>query len=443
MKTLHTRQISAVIFSILIVMLLSPSVFAGSAKKVDSLRFWTAPDHTRIVLGISSPVEHKIFTLDNPSRLVLDLDGIAFDTALPTISSNHKVVSVMRQAARNKNDLRVVIDLKTTIQAKSFLLKPNATYGHRLVIDLYPKQSQSETRPAVIKKAAKSSKNKKWVIAIDAGHGGEDPGAKGRRGTREKDVVLAIAQKLASQINREPDMLAYLVRSGDYYIGLRQRMEKARRARADLLVSIHADAFKNRAAKGSSVYVLSNRGASSEAARWLADSENAADLVGGVSLDDKDDMLASVLLDLSQNATKDASALVAGEILKNLKDVGHVHKKQVQHAGFMVLKSPDIPSILVETAFISNPKEEAKLRDTRHQTKTATAILRGIKTYFAHQRLPSTPTTRIAKASYKIKKGDTLSAIAQQHQVSLTSLKKVNKMETSRIRIGQVIQIPS
>ncbi|MBQ0721870.1 MAG: N-acetylmuramoyl-L-alanine amidase, partial [Gammaproteobacteria bacterium] len=216
-----------------------------------------------------------------------------------------------------------------------------------------------------------------------------------------------------------------------------------RKARADLLVSIHADAFKNRAAKGSSVYVLSNRGASSEAARWLANSENAADLVGGVSLDDKDDMLASVLLDLSQNATKDASATVASEVLKNLKGVGHVHKKRVQHAGFMVLKSPDIPSILVETAFISNPKEEAKLRDTRHQTKTAKAILRGIKTYFAKQRLPSTPTTRIAKSSYKIKKGDTLSAIAQRHRVSLTSLKKVNKMQTTRIRIGQVIQIPS
>lgn len=432
-----------VVFPALLLLLSYQPVLADAAKQVDSLRFWTAPDHTRLVLGITSPIEHRVFTLDNPPRLVLDLDGVSINTLMPKFSAGHKVVKLMRHAPRNKKDLRVVIDLKQGVTAKSFLLKPNADYGHRLVVDLYPEKTRETKAPVVVKKAGQALINKKWVVAIDAGHGGEDPGAKGKRGTREKDVVLAISKKLAALINQQPNMQAYLVRTGDYYIGLRQRMEKARLARADLFVSIHADAFKDQRAKGSSVYVLSNRGASSEAARWLADSENAADLVGGVSLDDKDDVLASVLLDLSQNATKDASATVAAEVLKNLKGVGHIHKKQVQHAGFMVLKSPDIPSILVETAFISNRQEEAKLRDSKHQAKTANAILRGIKAYFAQQHLPPTPATRIAKASYKIQKGDTLSAIAERHRVSLSSLKKANGIQNSRIKIGQVIQIPS
>jgi len=430
---------------LLLVFILSASAvsMAASNKKVESLRFWTAPDHTRLVLGLTSPVEYKVFTLDNPPRLVVDLDNIKFNAKLPEFSSTHKVVSLMRQAPRSKKDLRVVIDLKTSVNAKSFLLKPNADYGHRLVIDLYPKSSRSGKPQRTIKKAPSAVKNNKWIVAIDAGHGGEDPGAKGYKGTREKVVVLEIAKKLAVLVNKQPNMQAYLVRTGDYYIGLRKRMEKARKAKADLFVSIHADAFKDQRARGSSVYVLSNRGASSEAARWLAKSENAADLVGGVSLDDKGGMLASVLLDLSQNHTEDASATVAAEVLKNLKGLGHVHKKQVQRAGFMVLKSPDIPSILVETAFISNRNEEAKLRTPRHQAKVASAILKGIKTYFSHQHLPSAQTIRLAKATYKIKKGDTLSAIAQRHRVSLSSLKKVNSMRSSKIKVGQVIQIPS
>jgi len=415
----------------------------ASSQQIESVRFWTAPDHTRLVLGTSSPIEHKVFSLTNPPRLVLDLSDTKFHSQLPVFPADHRVVNLMRQAPRNDKDLRIVIDLKKAVRAKSFVLKPNADYGHRLVIDLYPKQNVAAKQAISIKKTASSVKNDQLIIAIDAGHGGEDPGATGRRGTREKVVVLAIAKKLAALVNEQPNMKAYMVRTGDYYIGLRQRMEKARRAKADLFVSIHADAFKDQRARGSSVYVLSNRGASSEAARWLAKSENAADLVGGVSLDDKDDMLASVLLDLSQNHTEDASAKVAGEVLKNLKGVGHVHKKQVQKAGFMVLKSPDIPSILVETAFISNKYEEAKLRSSAHQAKIAKAIMKGVKAYFAHQGLPATPVLRTAKTTYKIKRGDTLSAIAQRHRVSLVTLKKANSLQSNKIVVGQVIQIPS
>ena len=416
---------------------------AGASNKIESLRSWTAPDHTRLVFGLTSAVEHKLFTLSNPSRLVLDIDNVTFKATLPKFSASDKVVSLIRQAPRGKKSLRVVVDLKGDVSAKSFLLKPNANYGHRLVLDLYPNKKRGEVKTVPVKKAAQQASKKKWVVAIDAGHGGEDPGAKGHRGTREKDVVLAIAKKLAVKINQQPNMKAYLVRSGDYYIGLRKRMEKARQAQADLFISIHADAFKNQQAKGSSVYVLSNRGASSEAARWLASSENAADLVGGVSLDDKEGMLASVLLDMSQNATEEDSAKIASEVLKNLKSLGNVHKKQVQRAGFMVLKSPDIPSILIETAFISNKREEAKLRSSSHQSKVASSILKGVKAYFSQQYLPGATTRQTAQSNYKIKRGDTLSAIAQTHRVSLLALKKINSMTNNRIRVGQVIRIPS
>ncbi len=416
---------------------------AGASNKIESLRSWAAPDHTRLVFGLTSAVEHKLFTLTNPSRLVLDLDNVTFKATLPTFSAADKVVSLIRQAPRGKKGLRVVVDLKGDVSAKSFLLKPNANYGHRLVLDLYPNKKRGKAKKTPVKTAIKQASKKKWVVAIDAGHGGEDPGAKGYRGTREKDVVLAIAKKLAVKINQQANMKAYLVRSGDYYIGLRKRMEKARQAQADLFISIHADAFKNQQAKGSSVYVLSNRGASSEAARWLANSENAADLVGGVSLDDKEGMLASVLLDMSQNATEEDSAKIASEVLKNLKSLGHVHKKQVQRAGFMVLKSPDIPSILIETAFISNKREEAKLRSSAHQSKVASSILKGVKAYFSQQYLPATTMRQTAQSNYKIKKGDTLSAIAQTYQVSLLALKKINAMTSNRIRVGQVIRIPS
>jgi len=281
------------------------------------------------------------------------------------------------------------------------------------------------------------------VIAIDAGHGGDDPGALGRHGTREKDVTLAIARKLAQVIDAEPGMKAVLVRKGDYYVGLRQRMGIARQNKADLFVSIHADAFRDPRVRGASVYTLSRRGASSEAARWLAESENASDLIGGVSLEDKDDVLASVLLDLSQTAAMEASADVAQRVFRQLRRFGPVHSNRVQQAGFMVLKSPDIPSILVETAFISNASEEQHLNNPAHQAELAQAIMSGIREYFQVSPPPGTLMASQAEHRHVIEPGDTLSGIAQQYRVSLNSLRDINGLTSDQIRVGQTLLIPA
>ncbi len=406
------------------------------------MRFWTAPDYTRLVFDVSSAPVHEVFLLNNPPRLVIDFSNARLSNPLVKLPANHSLFSRIRSAARNETDLRVVVDLKHKVNPKSFALKPNKQYGHRLVVDLM-KDKETFAAAAKPKPVDKSILTgvKDIVVAIDAGHGGEDPGARGPHGTQEKKVVLAIAKKLESLIKKQPGMKPVMIRKGDYYVGLRKRMKLARRARADLFVSIHADAFKNPRVRGASVFTLSRSGASSEAARWLANNENAADLVGGVSLDDKDDLLASVLLDLSQTATQEASIDVGKEVLKNFGDIGKLHSKSVQKAGFAVLKSPDIPSILVETAFISNPSEEQKLRNHRHQAKMAKAIFNGIIAYF--QRNPP-PGTRMATAPSRhvISRGDTLSGIAVQYGVSMQELKKVNALPGNSIRIGQVLSIP-
>ena len=326
---------------------------------------------------MTSPVRHDIKLLSGPDRVVIDLQNTEPFAELPQPALHDGYVQNIRHG-QHGDFLRVVLDLKKRAQAKSFLLTPNKHYGHRLVVDVY----DTEKQQVVIKEAAPASGYRDVVVAIDAGHGGEDPGAIGQRGTHEKTVVLQIAKKLAQVINREHGMRAVLTRSGDYYLPLRKRIALARRHKADLFISIHADAFTNRKVRGSSVYVLSSRGASSEHARWLAERENASDLIGGVSLDDKDGLLASVLLDLSQTASLEASIDVAEEVLMGLKKVGKVHKPGVESAAFAVLKSPDIPSLLVEAAFISNPQEEKKLKSAAYQQKLAKAVAAGVKRYF-------------------------------------------------------------
>lgn len=430
--------------TVLVTVLLAISAFA-QAVEIRGIRYWEAPDNNRLVLDTSGPVKPKVFTLANPARLVLDIPKGRLRTQLPKPGNQLQFLRKIRIGRPKPGVMRIVLDLKSKVNAKVFSLKPNSQYGHRLVVDLFAKQAGNR------RVAAKSIKPKPqppkvapaWrdvVVAIDAGHGGEDSGAVGRRGTREKDVVLAVAKKLASLINDKKGMRAVLIRKGDYYIGLRKRMELARQAKADLFVSIHADAFKHARARGASVFALSDRGASSEFARWLAQRENASDLVGGVSLDDKDADLAHVLLDLSQTATLDASQKLAKEVLQELKTVGKVHSSRVQKAGFMVLKSPDIPSILVETAFITNPTEERRLTSSRHQWQLAKAIFRGIDDYFARQAPPD--TIMAAERRHVIARGETLSEIAQQYGVSMKRLMSFNALSRSRIQAGQVLRIP-
>jgi len=405
---------------------------AHAAETVKSVRIWPAPDYTRVTLESKNALRHSLLALKNPDRLVLDLEdvelsGVQQQLADKPLQNDPYIASV--RAARNKPGVvRVVFDLKVEVKPQIFTLKPVGEYGHRLVLDLYPLISidpllallersaagesfaepgpaeaapSSSTReiavPAPAPAAAEETKvepkqnarqgkplvDRLVTIVLDPGHGGEDPGALGRGGTREKDVTLAIARRLKAAIDAEPNMRAVLTRDRDYFIPLAGRVEKARRVRADLFVSIHADAFIKPHARGSSVFALSERGATSTAARWLAKKENDADLIGGVNLDVKDRYLAQTLLDLSQTATIQDSLKLGRSVLAALGGINTLHKAEVEQAGFAVLKAPDIPSILVETAFISNPEEEKRLADENYQDKMAQAILKGIKHYFA------------------------------------------------------------
>ena len=410
---------------------------ASAQVEVQSVRMWPAPDHTRVVFDVSAPVEHSLFSLSDPERVVVDLRNARFETAVPSPEGGDKFLDRIRSAPRNHGDMRVVFDLKRAAQPKSFLLKPNSKYGHRLVIDL--RAEDGDAHSAVKRARAGPAKLRDVVIAIDAGHGGEDPGAIGHQGTFEKNVTLAVAQELEALINRERGMRPVMIRRGDYYIGLRERTAIAREHRADLLVSIHADAFRDRRARGSSVYVVSRNGASSEAARWLAEQENRADLVGGVSLDDKDELLASVLLDLSQTATLSASVDVADKVLEELKSLGRLRSRRVERAGFVVLKSPDIPSILVETGFITNAQEERKLRTARHRKALARAVLKGIRRYFDRN---APPGSLLATREHVITRGETLSGIAQRYRISLDSLRTLNGINGEHIVEGQTLRIP-
>jgi N-acetylmuramoyl-L-alanine amidase len=414
-----------------------------SAAEISGFRVWADPAKTRAVLDLDRKTAYKLFTLKNPHRVVVDLEGSSIDIPLDLDKDHAGVITGVRYGQPDKNTLRVVFDLSEAAQLKSFLLEPTAQYKHRLVIDLFTTAGRQKS--SMVKHVSDFNKpNRDVVIAIDAGHGGEDPGAIGQKKTREKDVVLRIARELKKSIDAQPGMQGVLTRDGDYYIPLRGRYEKARKARADLFVSIHADAFNKRSVRGSSVFVLSARGASSEYARLLADSENASDLVGGVTLSDKDDMLASVLLDLSQSATREASNKVASDILGALKQTGKVHKNHVGRANFMVLKSPDVPSVLVETAFISNPSEEKRLTEKEFQQRMAKAITRGVRKYFYGSPPPGTWIAANRNGSkYIVARGDTLGGIANRYSVSLRSLRSANKISGDVIHVGRELIIPT
>ena len=419
-------------------LLITSSVWA---VEVHEVRLWRAPDHTRIVFDLTGPADHNLIVLSNPGRIVLDLKDTQLRTDLADLTLAKTPVQRIRSGVREGDDLRVVLEVSAAVNPRSFSLQANEQAGDRLVLDLY----DQEAKVAPVRKSVKQSAKRDIVIAIDAGHGGEDPGALGPRRVREKDVVLAIARELSKLLQADSGFQPTLIRSGDYYVSLKGRRDLARKRQADLFVSIHADAFKRKEANGASVYALSTRGASSTAARYLAQRENAADLVGGVSLSDKDDVLAGVLADLSMTSTLDTSLKLGDKVLRNVDNVAKLHKDNVEQAGFAVLKSPDIPSILVETGFISNPGESKKLATSSYQKKMARAIHRGIRDWFlAHP--PSGTLLAWQKQQrgqqYTIARGDTLSGIAERFSVSLSDLKSYNSISSSKIMVGQKLAIP-
>lgn len=443
-----------------------------AASDVRSVRLWRAPDNTRLVFDLSGPVQHSVFTLAAPDRIVIDVKGARLATNLEQLSLANTPITGVRSAQRSAEELRVVIDLSAPVSPKSFTLAPNQQYGHRLVVDLFdqgsaPPATQSPSVAASAppvpvtptqpppKLTPVPNGKRDIVIAIDAGHGGEDPGALSPvKGQYEKNVTLAISRELQRQINAEKGFRAELVRTGDYFIPLRKRTEIARKKGADLFVSIHADAAPRSSAFGASVYALSERGATSETARWLADAENQSDLIGGagnVSLDDKDKMLAGVLLDLSMTASLSSSLNVGQKVLSNMSSITPLHKRRVEQAGFMVLKSPDIPSILVETGFISNPNEARKLHTASHQQALARSITSGVKQFF-HENPP--PGTYVAwlrdegkivagPREHVVARGESLALIAQRYQISLVALRSANKLNGDVIKVGQTLQIPA
>jgi N-acetylmuramoyl-L-alanine amidase len=382
--------------------LLAPAA-AAADERIRSLRVWPSQDYTRITIETATEVRYELAALRNPERLVLDLESVDFlsivDQSAKKVGAEDPYVAGLRAGRFKPGAVRLVVDLKGEARPQVFTLKPIGEYGHRLVIDVYPvvppdplmallQRKESAEPPAAAEPRRPPLPGAKpaprmLTVVVDAGHGGEDPGARGRRGTLEKHVTLAIARRLKGLIDAEPGMRAVLTRDGDYFIPLAARADKARRVKADLFVSVHADAFMLPHARGSSVFALSERGATSTTARWLAKRENEADLVGGVNLDVKDRYLAETLLDLSQTATINDSLKVGRAVLDELGEINTLHKPHVEQAGFAVLKSPDVPSILVETAFISNPEEEKRLGDAAYQDRLARAVLAGIKRYFA------------------------------------------------------------
>ena len=464
------------------------------AAEVSAVRAHRTATSTRLVFDVSAPLQYVVRSMTQPQRLVVDFNNAKARRLLSTNLTGTGIKHI-RQFMQSDIGLRVVIELAAASRVESRLLAPSKGAGYQLELILdkdgalgsrsvraghplpmrpasAPVASRAMTparvgtnqpkpisvaQPGVAKVVTaataptlRAQVPRELVVAIDAGHGGQDVGAVGPSGAYEKDIVLAVARELAGLIERQPGMRAAMTRDGDFFLPLRTRMDRARAKRADLFISIHADAVNNRRVQGSSVYVLSQRGASSEAAKWLAANENAADLVGGVSLDDKDRMLKSVLLDLSQTASLDASTELASAVLGGLRSVGRVHQRRVQHAGFMVLKSPDIPSILVETAFISNPTEEKRLRSAAYRQKLARSIFNGILRFNAGRvRSAPRPVERVIadagtsdRRRHRVSPGETLSGIASRYEVSINTLKQANDIDSEMVRAGSTLRIP-
>lgn len=466
------------LLSLVACLLIGLCIQAAQSATINGVRVWRAPDHTRVVLDLDGPVQHKLSQAVDPERVILDITNVKLKAGLQDLPLADTPVITIRSSAQNTYDLRMVFDLKAKVSPNSFFLKANGNMHDRLVLDLFdapvvtaiPSPAttpqpvttpqavtnlpavQPEPVPAV--PVQEISGKRVIMIAVDAGHGGEDPGAIGSNKVREKEVTLAIAKELVAAINAQPGFAAKLTRTGDYFIPLKKRRDIARNMQADLFVSIHADAFTRSSARGASVFALSRNGATSETARFLAQRENESDLIGGVggiSLDDKDEVLAGVLVDLSMTATLNSSLQVGSHVLKSMGGVAHLHKRHVEQAGFMVLKSPDVPSILVETGFISNPEESRKLATAAYRKQMALSVFKGIHQYFMQH--PPAGTLLAAQLSsgelkgvlreHTVSSGDTLSAIAIRYGISVTQLMRHNGMRSSNVKVGQTLKIPA
>ncbi len=447
---LHLSQ-SVLQLTLLGAALLTTSI--SSAAIVENLRTYRSPDYTRIVFDLDKPLKHTIFALDNPDRVVIDLQASSLAKALDITDIKDTPIARIRSGTRNTNDVRVVFDLERKVLPRAFLLGPNEQYGDRLIIDLYDeKKPITDNRPEefveVLEKA--TSESRKIVVAISAGHGGEDPGAIGVRGLREKDVVLSIAQEIAKGVNSIPGFTALMIREDDYYVGLREQVAQAHANKADLFIAIHADAYSSSYARGATLYALSQTGATSEQARLLAEKENEADLIGGVGnmdLSGKDEFLASVLLDMSLSASIANSIEIGETIISKMQPSILMRRTNVEQAAFVVLKSANIPSLLIEAGYITNPEDARNLDSSIWQSQFANCIVEAIVDWF-YERTPSNTWLAWHKSegglsdSYTVVRGDTLSELAERFHISMTLLKKLNNMKNNNVQVGQVLKLP-
>jgi N-acetylmuramoyl-L-alanine amidase len=437
------KQTAFLFFALLLLLL--PLIAYPQTIKLIGLRILQTGSHTRLIFSLNKPFQYHCFTLIKPDRLIIDFSSTRLALPLQNLKFGHQIIKNIRTGIQQPNhNLRVVFELKQTLTPKPYILKPYGRFGYRLVIDLLAKsQPLRKSKKVAIKQTSKKAL-RNVIIVIDPGHGGKDTGAPGQLGTYEKNVVLAIAKNLYALLKKQPGVDPRLTRSGDYFVPLRRRLRLARQGWTDMFIAIHADAYKNHASHGASVFALSQHGATSEAARWLAQKENYSELMGGVNLDDKSYLLRSVLIDLSQTATIRESLALGNNIMHSLSKVAKLHVNRVEQAPFVVLKSPDIPSLLIETGFISNRHEELLLRNPTYQKKIAQAIAHGILNYL-HQHPPSNTTLAVfyqRMQRHIVRHGENLTAIARHYGINVAILKKINHLTSPAINVGQILQIP-
>lgn len=434
------RTVNRFLFSVLILVLNTTLTNAYANNSIDGIRVWPAPENTRIVFDLKNRPDYSYFSLEAPNRLVVDFKDTRNFVALKELADKDKRIQKIRTSkSKTKGGTRLVLELKEKYKLNVFPLVPAGQYGNRLVIDLFDQNRITQSVTKV------PSNKRDIIIGIDAGHGGEDPGSIGPRKNYEKRVTLAIAKKLQKLLDAEKGLKAEMIRTGDYYITVGRRSEIARKKQVDLLISIHADAFRTPQPSGASVWVVSNRRVESELAKWLTNREKNSELLGGggsVIKNTQDDNLARAIADMSKEHSLEVSLSTSSSILRQLKKVTKLHKKSPQHGNFGVLKSSDIPSVLVETGFISNHQEEKNLTSPRHQQKLAKAIFDGVKAHFINQPPMGSYYASVGYRKHKVSRGESLSVVAQRYNVSVGQIKSVNNLNSNVVRIGQTLKIP-